>query len=108
VALRITPDLPDDSVIDTWFAEPVRLLLIPSDTFLTNRNAYSPTPQQQHHIRVFHITLVQIPRAQPSPPKRSPKVFPAARHARVAHWQTAAPTELGAVSSSFDFTQLPS
>jgi hypothetical protein len=44
VALRITPDLPDDSVIETWFAEPVRLLLISSDTFLTNRNAYCPVP----------------------------------------------------------------
>ena len=54
VALRITADLPDDSVIDTWFAEPVRLLLIPADIFLTNRNSF-PVLSRRHQsvVRKF-------------------------------------------------------
>ncbi len=61
MALRITPDLPDDSVIETWFAEPVRLLLIPSDTFLTNRNAYSPTPNSSTTFACFTSLLYSYP-----------------------------------------------
>lgn len=49
VALRITADLPDDGIIDTWFAEPVRLLVIPADIFLTNRNSY-PVLSRRHQI----------------------------------------------------------
>jgi hypothetical protein len=54
VALRLTADLPDDCVIDTWFAEPVRLLVIPADIFLTNRNAY-PVLSRRHQsvVRKF-------------------------------------------------------
>jgi protein arginine N-methyltransferase 5 len=41
VALEIGPDLPEDKeLLDRWFAEPIGCLILPTSTFLTNKQGY--------------------------------------------------------------------
>ncbi|KAL1922985.1 uncharacterized protein VTP21DRAFT_9361 [Calcarisporiella thermophila] len=41
IALEFTADLPEDTkIIDRWFAEPVKAIVLPTDIFITNARGY--------------------------------------------------------------------
>lgn len=41
LALEMTNDLPDDDYeIERWYSEPIRMIIIPTSLFLTNKSGY--------------------------------------------------------------------
>ncbi|RHY03084.1 hypothetical protein DYB30_000008, partial [Aphanomyces astaci] len=61
VALEVTADLPDRSVLARWLGEPIAVrsyaVYIPTDIFLTNKSGY-PTLSKQHQR--FFLQLFQV------------------------------------------------
>ncbi|KAF9918000.1 hypothetical protein BX616_010641 [Lobosporangium transversale] len=54
VALELSGSLPTDQVLDRWFAEPVKVIILPEDTFLTNGKGYPVlSKRHQHVVRKF-------------------------------------------------------
>lgn len=47
VALELTPDLPSRNILDRWVAEPVRILLLSTTAYVTNRVGY-PVLSRRH------------------------------------------------------------
>ncbi|KAA8896874.1 PRMT5 arginine-N-methyltransferase-domain-containing protein [Sphaerosporella brunnea] len=61
IALEIPPTLPDPAVIQRWFAEPLRMLLIPSHTFCPNSKGFPV-------LSKFHQALLtKYMRLRPTP-----------------------------------------
>ncbi|KAG0055926.1 hypothetical protein BGZ83_007049 [Gryganskiella cystojenkinii] len=54
VALELSGSLPSDEVLDRWFAEPVKVIIVPESIFLTNNAGY-PVLSKRHQqvIRAF-------------------------------------------------------
>lgn len=54
VALEFSGALPSDAVLDRWFAEPVKVIILPEDIFLTNNKGY-PVLSKRHQqvVRKF-------------------------------------------------------
>ncbi|KAF9116999.1 hypothetical protein BGX27_007053 [Mortierella sp. AM989] len=54
VALELSATLPTDHVLDRWFAEPVKVVIVPEDIFLTNNKGY-PVLSKRHQqvVRKF-------------------------------------------------------
>ncbi|KAF9202936.1 hypothetical protein BGZ49_006955 [Haplosporangium sp. Z 27] len=50
VALELTATLPTDQVLDRWFAEPVKVVIIPEDIFLTNNKGYPVLSKRHQHV----------------------------------------------------------
>ncbi|KAF9304184.1 hypothetical protein BGZ74_002171 [Mortierella antarctica] len=54
VALELSGALPSDAVLDRWFAEPVKVIVLPEDVFLTNNKGYPVlSKRHQHVVRKF-------------------------------------------------------
>ncbi|KAG0307180.1 hypothetical protein BGZ98_000863 [Dissophora globulifera] len=54
VALEFSGALPTDQVLDRWFAEPVKAIILPDDVFLTNNKGYPVlSKRHQHVVRKF-------------------------------------------------------
>ncbi|KAF8943467.1 hypothetical protein BGZ52_011571, partial [Haplosporangium bisporale] len=54
IALEFSGALPSDSVLDRWFAEPVKVIILPEDIFLTNNKGYPVlSKRHQHVVRMF-------------------------------------------------------
>ncbi|KAF9179489.1 hypothetical protein BGZ50_006880 [Haplosporangium sp. Z 11] len=54
VALELSGALPSDQVLDRWFAEPVKVIILSEDIFLTNNKGYPVlSKRHQHVIRKF-------------------------------------------------------
>ncbi|KAG0086915.1 hypothetical protein BGZ93_003331 [Podila epicladia] len=54
VALELSGALPSDAVLDRWFAEPVKVIVLPEDIFLTNNKGYPVlSKRHQHVVRKF-------------------------------------------------------
>ncbi|KAG0198038.1 hypothetical protein BGX28_008481 [Mortierella sp. GBA30] len=54
VALELSGALPTDKVLDRWFAEPVKVIILPEDIFLTNNKGYPVlSKRHQHVVRKF-------------------------------------------------------
>ncbi|KAI8350689.1 PRMT5 arginine-N-methyltransferase-domain-containing protein [Mortierella sp. GBAus27b] len=54
VALELSATLPTDQVLDRWFAEPVRVIILPEDIFLTNNKGYPVlSKRHQYVVRKF-------------------------------------------------------
>ncbi|CAG8702676.1 11240_t:CDS:10, partial [Acaulospora morrowiae] len=51
IALEVTAQLPDDKILDRWFAEPVRTIILPTKIFLTNVKGY-PVLSKRHQAFV--------------------------------------------------------
>jgi hypothetical protein len=53
VALELGPDLPDDleQAVSRWEAEPVKVLLVPVASFVTNKKGF-PVLGKKHQVRV--------------------------------------------------------
>ncbi|KAF8932067.1 hypothetical protein BGZ58_007244 [Dissophora ornata] len=50
VALELSGALPTDQVLDRWFAEPVKVIILPEDIFLTNNKGYPVLSKRHQHI----------------------------------------------------------
>ncbi|KAG0035126.1 hypothetical protein BGZ82_005404 [Podila clonocystis] len=50
VALELSGALPSDAVLDRWFAEPVKVIILPEDVFLTNNKGYPVLSKRHQHI----------------------------------------------------------
>jgi len=54
VALELGATLPTDQVLDRWFAEPVKVIILSEDIFLTNNNGYPVlSKRHQYVVRKF-------------------------------------------------------
>ncbi|KAG0365182.1 hypothetical protein BGZ54_006784 [Gamsiella multidivaricata] len=54
VALELSGTLPTDQVLDRWFAEPVKVIVLPENVFLTNNKGYPVlSKRHQHVVRKF-------------------------------------------------------
>ncbi|KAF9390776.1 hypothetical protein CPB97_008465 [Podila verticillata] len=54
IALEFSGALPSDAVLDRWFAEPVKVIILPEDIFLTNNKGYPVlSKRHQHVVRMF-------------------------------------------------------
>ncbi|KAK3813283.1 MAG: PRMT5 arginine-N-methyltransferase-domain-containing protein [Benniella sp.] len=54
VALELGATLPTDQVLDRWFAEPVKVIILSDDIFLTNNNGYPVlSKRHQYVVRKF-------------------------------------------------------
>ncbi|KAF9169828.1 hypothetical protein BGX21_008741 [Mortierella sp. AD011] len=54
IALELSATLPTDKVLDRWFAEPIKVVIIPEDIFLTNNKGYPVlSKRHQHVVRKF-------------------------------------------------------
>ncbi|KAF9417892.1 Protein arginine N-methyltransferase 5 [Podila epigama] len=54
IALELSGALPTDAVLDRWFAEPVKCIILPEDIFLTNNKGYPVlSKRHQHVVRKF-------------------------------------------------------
>eukprot|EP00003_Mantamonas_plastica_P002952 TRINITY_DN1235_c2_g1_i1.p1 TRINITY_DN1235_c2_g1~~TRINITY_DN1235_c2_g1_i1.p1 ORF type:complete len:703 (-),score=243.77 TRINITY_DN1235_c2_g1_i1:16-2124(-) len=47
VALELTSDLPDNNLLKRWYGEPVKVLIVPTSVFLTNKRGY-PVLSKKH------------------------------------------------------------
>ncbi|KAG9406093.1 Protein arginine N-methyltransferase 5 [Aphanomyces cochlioides] len=56
IALEVTSDLPDRTILERWLGEPIYAVLIPTEIFLTNKSGY-PTLSKQHQR--FFLQLFQ-------------------------------------------------
>lgn len=54
VALEITADLPSDSCIERWMSEPIKLVVVPTSLFLTNKNGF-PVLSKVHQTLVHKL-----------------------------------------------------
>lgn len=70
VALELSGSLPSDAVLDRWFAEPIKVIILPEDIFLTNNMGY-PVLSKRHqqvvrsfikHKPTFIISSTQLPK----------------------------------------------
>lgn len=55
VALEITPELPSDNYISRWLGEPVKYLIISTNTFKTNETGFPVLPET--HINVIKAMI---------------------------------------------------
>ncbi|CAG8639921.1 1692_t:CDS:10, partial [Acaulospora colombiana] len=51
IALEVTAQLPEDKILDRWFAEPIRAVILPTSIFLTNVKGY-PVLSRRHQVFV--------------------------------------------------------
>lgn len=57
-ALEITADLPeDDKILDRWFAEPIRAVILPADIFLSNNKGF-PVLSKRHQSFIKRLMKV--------------------------------------------------
>ena len=69
VALELTGDLPDQSTLDQWGAEQVKLVIIPTSLFLTNAAGFPVlSKRHQHLLFMFFSRKVSILHSPPPPP----------------------------------------
>ena len=57
VALELPKELPeDDLLLDTWFAEPIKSVIVPADIFISNNKGYPvlPKPHQAFVKKLMH------------------------------------------------------
>lgn len=52
LALELSPTLPNISVLDRWCGEPIKVVVVPTDVFLTNRKGYPVLPRT--HQALLH------------------------------------------------------
>jgi protein arginine N-methyltransferase 5 len=65
VALELTADLPSQSAIERWVAEPVKALIIPTSSFINNVKGYPVLPKRhQAVVRLF----LKVPNLRFAPP----------------------------------------
>ncbi|KAJ3292031.1 hypothetical protein HK104_005609 [Borealophlyctis nickersoniae] len=66
LALELKPELPDDALLKKWFAEPLRTVILPGNSFLTNNKGFpvlSKRHQQftldlmEHNVEQFVVSL---------------------------------------------------
>ena len=50
LALELTEDLPNDQMIDRWYSEPVKCIIIPTSLFITNRSGFPVLSKAHQHI----------------------------------------------------------
>ncbi|KAI9885696.1 MAG: NAD(+) kinase [Watsoniomyces obsoletus] len=60
VALTVPRHIPPQSVQDRWFAEPLRLLSLPSTTFLKNKSGY-PVLSKAHQALIYRYMRLRYP-----------------------------------------------
>ena len=60
LALELTNDLPEDEAeIQRWYSEPIRMIIIPTSLFLTNKSGYPVLSKaHQNFINKFLRVLV--------------------------------------------------
>ncbi|CAG8622590.1 4955_t:CDS:10, partial [Scutellospora calospora] len=51
IALEVTRDLPEDNILDRWFAEPIKAVILPTKIFLTNAKGF-PVLSRRHQVFV--------------------------------------------------------
>eukprot|EP01125_Pyxidicula_operculata_P019865 TRINITY_DN7223_c0_g1_i1.p1 TRINITY_DN7223_c0_g1~~TRINITY_DN7223_c0_g1_i1.p1 ORF type:complete len:620 (-),score=124.58 TRINITY_DN7223_c0_g1_i1:101-1960(-) len=62
VALVLTADLPSDDVISRWTAEPISIIIVPTDVFLTNKKGF-PVLSKRHQsvlLSFFQFSNIQV------------------------------------------------
>lgn len=67
VALEFTANLPEDSIIDRWISEPISIVILPTDIFLTNQNGF-PVLSKKHQAvltRLFKYNVQVLLRGTP-------------------------------------------
>ncbi|CAG8462718.1 31176_t:CDS:10 [Gigaspora margarita] len=47
IALEVTQNLPEDNILDRWFAEPIRAVILPTNLFLSNAKGW-PVLSKRH------------------------------------------------------------
>ena len=57
VALELTADLPSDACIERWMSEPIKMVVIPTSLFLTNKNGF-PVLSKVHQALVQKLFTV--------------------------------------------------
>lgn len=61
LALELTADLPDSTVIERWLGEPVKCLIVPTHLFMTNKKGFPVLPKpHQMVIRQFFRQKAQV------------------------------------------------
>ncbi|KAK6176914.1 hypothetical protein SNE40_015120 [Patella caerulea] len=61
VALELTADLPSEIVLDRWLSEPVKVVLISTSVFITNKKGYPVLPKQhQMYLRQLFKLDIQL------------------------------------------------
>ena len=62
VLLEITEDLPDNNVLKRWIAEPIKLVLIPTNIFITGKNGFPelPTKHREFVLTLFDHSQIQF------------------------------------------------
>ena len=60
VVLELPEDIPDESVINRWFSEPIVCILIPTSLFLTNAKGLPVLPRSHQYVirRFFKVSIV--------------------------------------------------
>jgi protein arginine N-methyltransferase 5 len=61
IALELTEDLPSDVVLDRWIGEPIKMVIVPTSIFTTQRNG-RPTLSPRHAkliSRLFEFTKIR-------------------------------------------------
>jgi type II protein arginine methyltransferase len=60
IALTLPPRLPPQSVVNRWFAEPIRLLFVPATSFLQNNKGY-PVLSKAHQALITRYMRLRPP-----------------------------------------------
>lgn len=51
IALELSPSLPeDDSLLERWFSEPVKSVIIPANVFIANQKGYPVLPKKHQNF----------------------------------------------------------
>ncbi|KAI9495723.1 PRMT5 arginine-N-methyltransferase-domain-containing protein [Zychaea mexicana] len=62
-ALQLPKELPEDGLLlDTWFAEPIKTVIVPADVFISNNKGYPvlPKPHQAFLKKLMHRMQPQV------------------------------------------------
>ncbi len=59
LALELTDDLPSEEVINRWYGEPVRCIVLPTSIFLTNKNGF-PVLSKAHQKIVAKFSQLRV------------------------------------------------
>ncbi|CAG8593953.1 3805_t:CDS:10 [Ambispora leptoticha] len=58
IALELTADLPDNYILERWFGEPIKAVIVPTNIFLTNAKGY-PVLSRKHQAFVRRLMRIR-------------------------------------------------